>query len=148
MTLTGYRAVRAEQTVDRDLTQRTSTARHPRYRIVIVEDEALIALGLEQILLQQGHEVCAVAACVDEAVAAVDRHRPDLVLMDVMLRGGDDGVDAAERIWTRFGVRSLFTSAVDAGTLRRRAPSVSLGFITKPYRPEDFQRSLERLSLA
>ncbi|MEA1650591.1 response regulator [Nitrospirillum sp. BR 11164] len=140
--------MRAEQTIDRELTQRSSTARHPRYRIVVVEDEALIALGLQQILLQQGHEVCAVAASVEEAVEAVDHHRPDLVLMDVMLRGGDDGVEAAERIWKRFGIRSLFTSAVDANTLRNRVHSVSLGFITKPYRPEDFQRSLEALSLA
>ncbi|TWB44234.1 response regulator [Nitrospirillum pindoramense] len=140
--------MRAEQTIDRELTQRSSTARRPRYRIVVVEDEALIALGLEQILLHQGHEVCAVAASVDEAVEAVDRHRPDLVLMDVMLRGGGDGVEAADRIWKRFGIRSLFTSAVDANILRSRAASVSLGFITKPYRPEDFQRSLSALSLA
>ncbi|MDZ5647734.1 MULTISPECIES: response regulator [unclassified Nitrospirillum] len=140
--------MRAEQTIDRELTQRSSTARRPRYRIVVVEDEALIALGLEQILLLQGHEVCAVASSVDEAVDAVDRHRPDLVLMDVMLRGGGDGVEAADRIWKRFGIRSLFTSAVDANILRSRAPSVSLGFITKPYRPEDFQRSLGALSLA
>ncbi|WP_159107112.1 response regulator [Azospirillum sp. B4] len=140
--------MRAEQTFNRDLAQRSSTARHPRYRIVVVEDEALIALGLQQILTQQGHEVCALAASLDEALEAVGEHRPDLVLMDVMLRGGDDGVEAANRIWKRFGIRSLFTSAVDAATLRTRAPSVALGFITKPYRPEDFQRSLETLSLA
>ncbi|MDE1147652.1 MAG: response regulator [Azospirillaceae bacterium] len=140
--------MRAEQIVDRDYDQRSSTARNPHYRIVVVEDEALIALGLQHILLQQGHEVCAIAATVDEAVQAVDHHRPDLVLMDVMLRGGDDGVEAADRIWKRFGVRSLFTSAVDPDVLRTRAPAVSLGFITKPYRPEDFRRSLGTLSLA
>ncbi|HYE51064.1 MAG TPA: response regulator [Azospirillaceae bacterium] len=112
-------------------------------RILIVEDEAIIALGLEQIVEDLGHEVCALVTTADAAVDAADRHHPDLVLMDVMLRGGSDGLEAARRIWERHGIRSLITSALDVPTLRERAaPAKPLGFVSKPYRAEDLRATL------
>ena len=83
----------------------------------------------------------------DDAVAGAIRHRPDVVMMDVMLRGSRDGIDAAGEILERTGIRSLFMTAVDAPAVRRRAAEVqALGLLLKPYRAEELCRVLRSLS--
>ncbi len=115
-------------------------------RILICEDESLIALGLCAIVEDAGHIVCGTCATAVEAVAAAITHRPDLVLMDVMLRGGEDGIAAALEIRQRLDIPCLFMSAVDAPAVRdRMAGAQPLGFIAKPYRPADLLQQLQRL---
>ncbi|SNS15991.1 Response regulator receiver domain-containing protein [Azospirillum sp. RU38E] len=115
-------------------------------RILICEDESLIALGLCAIVEDAGHIVCDTCATAVEAVAAAITHRPDLVLMDVMLRGGEDGIAAALEIRQRLDIPCLFMSAVDAPAVRdRMAGARPLGFIAKPYRPADLLQQLQRL---
>lgn len=113
-------------------------------RLLVAEDEAVIALGLKQVLLSAGYEVCAIVATARDAVEAAGRMHPDLVLMDIMLRDGD-GVDAACTIWASYRIRSLFMSALDATSLHDRAAAAyPLGFLTKPYRCEDLLSRLEQ----
>src|SRR3546814_9193178 len=89
-------------------------------RLMIVEDDAIGALFLEQLLQDLGHEVCAVADSAASAVAAAGEARPDFVLMDVRLAQGSDGIEAAHEINDRFGIGSVFLTAhSDAATLRR-----------------------------
>ena len=93
-----------------ELTRRVrSTSRMKR--LLIVEDEAIAALFLRHTLESLGHEVIAVVDTGEEAVAVALREHPDLVLMDIRLRGEIDGVDAANNIRRQTGIRSVFISA-------------------------------------
>jgi CheY-like chemotaxis protein len=99
-------------------------------RILIVEDDAIIALDIEDILLQGGHEVVGVAPSAAEALALARRERPDLALMDHRLLGNVTGTEAAERIWKELRIPSLFVSG-NAGEISGTPPSV-LGIFRKP----------------
>lgn len=102
-------------------------------RLVVVEDEPLIALDLIMMLEDLGHEVVAQAADTPGAIAAADVQRPDMMLMDVRLAKGSDGVEAATAVMERFGIRSLFVSGnIDGGLRERAAPIAPLGFASKP----------------
>lgn len=116
-------------------------------RLVIVEDEAIIALALQQALKSLGHHVCAVAATAPSAVTAAAEHRPDLILMDIKLQGEEDGICAALAIWSRYRIRSLFMSAFDTASTHLRALAAQpVGFLAKPYRLDDLRRTLETLT--
>lgn len=114
-------------------------------RILIVEDESLAAMALEELLVQLGHEVCTTVDTADDAVDAADRHRPDLIMMDIRLRGPGDGILAAQEIRSRYGIRSIFTSAFSDPEMRRRADACEpLAFLKKPYFEEELERALKR----
>lgn len=122
--------------------------RTPELRLLIVEDEAIIALALQQALAMLGHRVCAIAATAPDAVAAAALHQPDLVLMDIKLQGDEDGICAALAIWGRFRIRSLFMSAFDTAATHMRALAAQpVGFLAKPYRMEELRRMLDGLAL-
>jgi CheY-like chemotaxis protein len=112
-------------------------------KLVIAEDEAISALYLEMLLGRLGHEVCAVEATADGVVRAAARHRPDLVLMDVRLAAGGDGVAAACRIRRQQGIPSLFVTAdTDPGTGERLRAADPVGVLGKPYTQEQIDRAL------
>ncbi len=103
-------------------------------RVLIVEDEVLIALDLRRELTTAGFEVVGVAGSAEDAVNITERERPDAVLMDIRLRGARDGVDAALEIWQRFKIRSVFVSGnIDDAMKQRAAPAQPLGFVSKPF---------------
>jgi CheY-like chemotaxis protein len=113
-------------------------------RVLVVEDEALVQMGLISFVQALGHQVCGNAVTADEAVAAAERSRPDLVLMDVRLAGGSDGVAAAQLIRDRFDIPSVFISAnLDADTVARAGPARPLAFVHKPFDPTRLQRVLD-----
>ena len=115
----------------------------PPVRVLLVEDEILTALDIEYIVQQLGYEVCGMAASAPEAVQAADDLRPDLVLMDIRLAHGTDGIQAAGEIRTRFGIASLYLSAhTDAATLNRAQATQPLGFIAKPYTQAQLEAAL------
>jgi CheY-like chemotaxis protein len=116
-------------------------------KILIVEDEAVIALCLEDILDSFGHEVCGIATTAEDAVKIADRQRPDLVLMDIMLAEGSDGVSAACDIRRRFDIGSVLTSALTEQSVRdRAAPAKPLAYVRKPYNPRDLAAVLQRVA--
>ena len=112
-------------------------------RILIVEDDAVIAMVLADSLEDAGHEVVGPAATLAEALALCEAAAvpPELAVLDINLRDGSSGVDVAHALLERWGVPSIFASgqAVDA----RRAKDVALGYIRKPYRPETVLRGVE-----
>lgn len=115
-------------------------------RILVVEDDLLIAMDLAMIVEDLGHAVCGQAADAAEAVELAGRLRPDLVLMDVRLAGGTSGVDAAAEILRRHGVRSLFVSGnVDAALVERTRPIDPVGHVGKPVDPAKLRRALAAL---
>lgn len=77
-------------------------------RVLIVDDEFLIVMGLTMVVEEMGMEVCASAATADDAVALAQEHRPSIVLMDMRLQGDKDGVDAALAIHETVGSKVIF----------------------------------------
>ncbi len=110
-------------------------------RILIVEDEALIAWMLADSLEDGGHEVVGPAATMAEALALCEAAPPELAVLDINLRDGSNGVDVARALLERWGVLAIFASAQMMES--RRARHIALGYIGKPYTPETVLRSVE-----
>jgi CheY-like chemotaxis protein len=103
-------------------------------RILIVEDEMFVAMDIELVVERAGHQAVGFAGTAERAVALAGELDPDLVLMDIRLRGDRDGIDAAIEIRKRFDIPCLVISAyTDALTRERAAPARVLGFISKPF---------------
>ncbi len=113
-------------------------------RILIVEDEAVTALDLSGELRRMGYEVCGMADSFETAVQAAERERPDLVLMDVRLRDGGDGVEAASRICAAHETAIVFLSAhSDDATLARALSVVPFGYLVKPFRARELKAAIQ-----
>ena len=112
--------------------------------ILIVEDEFLIASECEWILSDAGFEVLGIAADEQEALSLAEQTRPDLVLMDIRLARGGDGVEAATLIRSRCGIRSLFVSAHgDPDTQSRGSAADPVGWLAKPYTPNMLLKAVD-----
>ncbi|MDO8901468.1 MAG: response regulator [Phenylobacterium sp.] len=102
-------------------------------RVLITEDNWLVAGEWQAALEDAGYEVVGLAASAEEALEICERETPDLILMDIRLLGDRDGVEAAKDARTRFDIPSVFVSAHDDSDVRRRAAEARpLGWITKP----------------
>ncbi|MBL8532049.1 MAG: response regulator [Hyphomonadaceae bacterium] len=106
-----------------------------RARILIIEDEAVIAMDLSDLVTGAGHDVCAVESTASGAVAAAKRERPDLVLADIQLADGSSGIDAVRDILSAFAVPVIFITAFPDRLLTGERPEPTF-LITKPYSPD------------
>ena len=110
----------------------------PHAQILIVEDESIVALDVRRRLHSLGYAVLAVLESGEEALEAVARLQPQLVLMDIKLRGRMDGVEVAERIRAKFGIPVVFLTAhTDEATLQRAKLTEPFGYIVKPFEERD-----------
>lgn len=117
--------------------------------VLVVEDERIISLALTSLLKGLGHRVVACVPSGEEALRAVEEHRPDLVLMDIRLEGGMDGIDAATAIRRRQGPPVAFTSAyTDEATRARAQEAEPLAFLSKPVNALDVAALARRLAEA
>ncbi|WP_246622833.1 response regulator [Rhizobium laguerreae] len=106
-------------------------------RILIVEDEFLIALELEYRLRDAGFEVIGIAATAGEALSIAASDLPALAIMDIRLADRTDGIQAAIELNATLGVRSIFASAhADPETRKRAAAASPIGWLQKPYQAE------------
>ncbi len=113
-------------------------------RILVVEDEGIVAEDIKDILKSLGYSVCNVASSGEEAIAKTGETRPDLVLMDIMLDGKKDGVEAAEQITVRFDVPVVYLTAyADESTLERAKMTGPYGYIVKPFEERDLHSAIE-----
>jgi two-component system cell cycle sensor histidine kinase/response regulator CckA len=113
-------------------------------RVLVVEDEAIVAMDISASLRALGYEVEGPASTGAEAVALALRTRPDLVLMDIMLRGGMDGVEAARRIREATGAPVVYLTAyADESTLRRAKVAEPLGYLLKPFEERELRTTVE-----
>lgn len=111
-------------------------------RILIVEDQWITAADIQENLLQMGYEVSAVVATGPHAIEAARERPPDLVLMDIGLKGPMDGIEAArELIRLRVGVVFL-TAHNDDETFTRAQSAKPLGYLVKPFGESDLQNSI------
>jgi two-component system, response regulator PdtaR len=103
-------------------------------RILIVEDDFLVACDAEGALIGAGFEVVGVAGSADEALELARAQNPTLALVDVRLHGERDGIHAATDLLVNFGIRSIFATAhYDQSTLDRAKAAKPLGWLEKPY---------------
>ena len=113
-------------------------------RILVVEDEAVVALDVEDRLRRLGHQVVGTADSSASALAQAAEVRPDLVLMDIALRDGGDGIAAAERLRAELAVPVVFVTAfADAETIERAKRVSPHGYIVKPFDERDLRATIE-----
>jgi diguanylate cyclase (GGDEF)-like protein/PAS domain S-box-containing protein len=113
-------------------------------RILIVEDEGLIARDIEDMVRNAGYEVAAVVGTGEEAVEKAERTHPDLILMDIILRGAMDGVEAAEKIREQFNIPVIYLTAhTDENTLERAKLTEPLGYTLKPVEQKELMTVME-----
>lgn len=115
-------------------------------RILIAEDEALVATDLSKCLSEMGHNIVAVVDTGEEAVSQTLALRPDLVLMDIRLKGKLDGIEAAGQIRTAYRPPPpvvFLTSYVDEDTLTRAGYSEPFAYVVKPYDPRALRAAVQ-----
>jgi len=116
----------------------------PEPRALIVEDEILIAEELRERLSRLGFSVIAAVDSAEEGIAIATRERPDLVLMDIRLKGAKDGVQAAEEIHQQVDVPIVYLTAYsDRQTVDRAKRTQFDGFILKPFQRRELQSTIE-----
>lgn len=113
-------------------------------QILIVEDDAITAMYLERRLNKLGYSVSAIVGCGEEAVEKVKENPPDLVLMDIVLKGEIDGIETAQKMRTHFDVAIIFLTAhANKDRLERTKLVYPFGFIFKPVEDEDLGVAIE-----
>lgn len=113
-------------------------------RILVVDDEIIIARDLEARLLKMGYAVVGIASSGLEAIQLAGKHQPDLVLMDIVLKGEMDGIEAATEIRKRFQSPIIYVTAyTDDGTLRRAMITEPFGYIVKPFLEREVKANIE-----
>jgi CheY-like chemotaxis protein len=110
-------------------------------RVLIIEDESIIALDLEEMVTGLGHEVIGVAARKDEAVARARVGSPGLILADINLGEGGSGIDAVTEILMSFDVPVIFITAYPERLLTGERPEPTY-LVTKPFLPETVQATI------
>ncbi len=113
-------------------------------RILIVEDESIVALNLQTRLKSLGYQVAGMAASGEEAVKKCGETMPDLVLMDIMLKGEMDGVAAADQIREKYHVPVVYLTAyADEVTLERAKVTEPFGYMLKPFEVKEIRTTVE-----
>ncbi|MDH4162271.1 MAG: response regulator [Nitrospirota bacterium] len=113
-------------------------------KILVVEDEGLIAMEISDRLRKLGYTVTDTVATGEEALAGTTRTKPDLVLMDIMLAGAVDGIETAARIRDRLEVPVVYLTAyADNATLARAQVTEPYGYVLKPFQERELKAAVE-----
>jgi CheY-like chemotaxis protein len=113
-------------------------------KILVVEDENIVALEIKKRLQKLGYIVPGVASTGEDAISKAEGIRPDLVLMDIMLKGEIDGIHAAGEIRKRFNIPVVYLTAYsDEETLHRAKLTEPYGYILKPFEEDDLRTTIE-----
>ncbi len=115
-----------------------------KVRILVVEDEAIVALDLTSRLKMIGYEIVGTAATGADAIAKAIELRPDLMLMDIILKGEMDGIQASEVIRAKLGIPIIFlTACADDATLERAKITEPFGYLLKPFEERELHSHIE-----
>ena len=125
------------------LSQRHAASGRP-LQVLVVEDDAIIAMEIEMMLQDLGAEVVGTAMTAAEAVRLAELHGPDCATMDISIKGERDGVSVAMELYETLGIRSIFVSAYGNDETRTRAaPAQPFGWVNKPVAMEDLRSALD-----
>jgi two-component system, response regulator PdtaR len=113
--------------------------------ILVVEDDALVASYIQEVLEESGFAIAGIASSGPEAISLASNTRPELALVDIKLAGPMDGIEVARLMRSRFNVLSIFLSGIcDPETMERAKTAGPLGFLEKPFRPSQVFNALQR----
>jgi hypothetical protein len=113
-------------------------------KILVVEDEAIIAEDIASRLEKMGYTVVDIVATGKDAIEAATANQPNLVLMDIMLQGKMDGIEAAEKIRTILGIPVVYLTAnADETTLQRAKITGPFGYVLKPFKEKELRATIE-----
>lgn len=113
-------------------------------KILIVEDEPIVAMDLSIQLEQLGYEICGMEDNGHAAIAAARKHLPDLVLMDIVIKGDMDGIETAKHIGRELQIPVIFLTAFsDSQTLERAVQVAPHGYLTKPFQPKELRAVIQ-----
>ena len=112
--------------------------------VLIVEDEMVLAIGMEASLEDLGYEVSGIESTAKNALSHVANNLPDIVIMDINLKGKDSGIEAAKQIWKRHKIPIVFlTSYSDDLTVKNAMESEPYGYLVKPCRDKDLDIAIK-----
>ncbi len=115
-----------------------------KLRLLLVEDESLVAKDIVNMVRGLGYSLLAVVSTGEEAIALAEKSQPDIVLMDIVLKGEVDGIEAARRIWEEFSIPVVYLTAyADEATLQRAKVTEPFGYIIKPFDERELQTTIE-----
>ncbi len=115
-----------------------------KVKTLIVEDEILVARDLQMILEQMGYSATSMVPSGEQAIKEIEHEVPDLVLMDIVLQEGMDGVETAEIIHSRFDIPVIFLTAHgDKAIFERAKKTEPFGYIIKPFQGESLRKAIE-----
>ncbi len=115
-----------------------------RKKIMIVEDEAIVARDIKSRLSDLGYDITSVCSTAEEAVNEVPTSCPDLVLMDIQLKGEKDGIEAGEKIYSLYSIPIVYLTAYsDRKLLERTGKSMPYGYLLKPFDPQSLRITIE-----
>ncbi|MBP1680323.1 MAG: two-component response regulator [Proteobacteria bacterium] len=113
-------------------------------QLLIVEDEAIVALDIKNALLKLGHEVIACVTNADEAIAWIEKIRPDIIIMDIHLNHSKDGIQTAEEIQKIANIPILYLTAyADDETISRAVRTNPIGYLIKPFKREELKSTIQ-----
>jgi signal transduction histidine kinase len=112
--------------------------------ILIVEDELLIAKNLSKKLQKLGYKVVSIVSSGEAAIQYANDTRPDLILMDIVIKGNIDGIEASAQIRDQFNIPVIYTTAyADDDTLERAEATGSYGYVIKPFKERDLHAAIK-----
>ncbi|RZM75694.1 EAL domain-containing response regulator [Leptolyngbya iicbica] len=116
----------------------------PRCTVLVVEDEVVIAMDLQATLIKLGYDVPTIATSGEDAIHQAIALQPDIVLMDIHLGQGLDGIDAAQQIVETLEIPIVYLTAyADEATLTRARTTLPFGYVLKPFEPRELKANLE-----
>ena len=116
----------------------------PNGRIMLVEDERIVALHLQQQLAKFDYEVVGNVASGERALQVVEEHRPDLILMDIHIEGGIDGIETAARIPPNYHIPVVYLTAYsEEATLARARATKPYGYLLKPFSERELHATIQ-----
>ncbi|MDP4267168.1 MAG: response regulator [Bacteroidota bacterium] len=112
--------------------------------ILIVEDENIVAKDIQNSLVKLGYIVNNVVSAGEKAIAAIEEKKPDIVMMDIMLKGKMSGIDAANIIKEKYQIPIIFLTAyADDDTIKKAKHAEPYGYIMKPFKEKELQTTIE-----
>ncbi|NQU63033.1 MAG: response regulator [SAR324 cluster bacterium] len=115
-----------------------------KIRILLVEDESIIAIDTQSTLEEIGYEVVSIVDTGEKAIAVSKKQKPDIILMDIRIKGEMDGIETAEVIRTQLNIPIIFLTAyLDENRLEKAKLTIPFGYILKPVQEKDLKVTLE-----
>ncbi len=112
--------------------------------IMLVEDEIIVAADVKYRLENMGYDVSGIVDTGEEAIEKAGEKRPDLILMDIVLKGEMDGIEAAQRIREDYDIPIIYLTAYsDEKTLQRAKVTEPFGYVLKPFEDREIQSAIE-----